>query len=247
MTYSHGMQSFPAVGGGLGGLPRRIGDSVMPTPSDPYFSNVSLLLCGNGYENSKIIVDSSKLANTVSVLNNARIVTSLKKYGTGSLAFGGVSDYLNCPTVLDIPSNTDSTLECWFNLTSWDDNVGIFGWANSFGLAAYSSELKFWGKSIISIISAAETTALLGTWVHFALVYVTSTNTKKIYINGISKHSSSDSLALSSAGGFDVGRFQYQSGYYKYLNGYVDDLRITKGVARYTENFTPPTEQFPDR
>jgi len=31
-----------------------------------------------------------------------------------------------------------------------------------------------------------------------------------------------------------------------YLNGFLDELRVTKGVARYTENFTPPTEPFPN-
>jgi len=42
-----------------------------------------------------------------------------------------------------------------------------------------------------------------------------------------------------------VGRNIY-TGYPNVLNGYIDDLRITKGVARYTANFTAPTAAFPD-
>jgi len=41
-----------------------------------------------------------------------------------------------------------------------------------------------------------------------------------------------------------IGRYRNASTAFDF-DGYIDDLRITKGVARYTANFTPPTAPFP--
>ena len=43
-----------------------------------------------------------------------------------------------------------------------------------------------------------------------------------------------------------IGASDYNSGSSEYLTGYIDDLRITKGYARYTATFTPPTAAFPN-
>jgi hypothetical protein len=63
----------------------------------------------------------------------------------------------------------------------------------------------------------------------------------KLFVDGIQSGSTATTSTNFSAGstyGFIVGR--YQAGGGGHLNGYIDDLRITKGVARYTANFTPP-------
>jgi hypothetical protein len=53
-----------------------------------------------------------------------------------------------------------------------------------------------------------------------------------------------DTQTVSSTRAFLIGTRDDNLNYS--FEGYIDDLRITKGVARYTSNFTPPAAPFPD-
>jgi hypothetical protein len=75
---------------------------------------------------------------------------------------------------------------------------------------------------------------------------VRSSGTLVIYVNGVSGGSVANSINISDTG-LTIGTpNDYRDGSSTYhYNGYIDDLRVTKGVARYTSNFTPPTTAFP--
>ena len=83
-----------------------------------------------------------------------------------------------------------------------------------------------------------------GTWTHVA--WVRSSGTLVIYVNGVSGGSVANSTNISDTG-LTIGTpndWRDTSASYHY-NGYIDDLRVTKGYARYTTTFTPPTSAFP--
>jgi len=86
--------------------------------------------------------------------------------------------------------------------------------------------------------SSRYTTPSINTWYHVA--FVRNGNDWGLYLNGTaeSTRTVSGSIISSSLGSLEVGR-QHQGNYF--VDGYMDDLRITKGLARYTSNFTPPT------
>ena len=76
------------------------------------------------------------------------------------------------------------------------------------------------------------------TWYHVA--FVRNGNDWALYLNGTAENTRtvSGSITSSSNGALDIGR-RFNGAYF--VDGYMDDLRITKGLARYTSNFTPPT------
>ena len=87
--------------------------------------------------------------------------------------------------------------------------------------------------------SSQYTTASADTWYHVA--FVRDGNDWSLYLNGTlegTRTGLSGSITSSSLGSLEIGR-KYNDTYY--VDGYIDDLRITKGLARYTSNFTPPT------
>ena len=88
-------------------------------------------------------------------------------------------------------------------------------------------------------------TSTANAWQHVA--WCRSGTTLRGYTNGIQIFSTIFSNNLTNTSQVTVGYAPAGPGGNNYiLNGYIDDLRITKGVARYTANFTPPTAPFPD-
>ena len=186
------------------------------------------------------------MQNNLETVGSAQVSTSVKKYGTGSLSFNGTTDYL---TTISKPSvqlgSGNFTIEFWIYYTS------ISGYKTP--LCSGFSSTGDWlfqtgngdGKMNIYIsgtdIMSESTGASTNTWYHYALVRNGSTIT--LYNNGTSVASATNTVNLNSASSLTIGGTNLNSG--QYFAGYIDDIRITNGLARYTANFTPPTSALP--
>jgi hypothetical protein len=211
------------------------------TPVDPVFNNVSLLLHGNGANGSTTITDSSRFANTVTAVGNTQISTAQSKFDGASIAFDGTGDYLTIPTI-SFDRLESLTLEAWIYKTARDASgyTILLGGPNNVQIAfdnttEGSVSMYFDGVQAVNAVGTAVTT---NAWNHVA--WVRQLDTCLIYVNGILMGSG------INAGPFSVTRIGARATTGYEMNGYIDDLRITKGVARYTSNFTPPTAPFPD-
>ena len=221
--------------------------------SDPYWSYVTLLLNGNGTNGSQVFTDLS--SNTKAFTNNGVTVnTTTKKYGTGSMAFSG-SNYLTLSnTGYDLLGAGGFTVELWqYQQTTqawanvvgnWNDNGGAT--SSWFYMYDGSGKPYFGKKNTLTSgdyqILASTTSVPLNTWFHVAIVK--NNNIWTIYLNGVSIASFTATTGLVNSTSPMVIGAQTTTGNYPYT-GYIDDLRITKGIARYTTNFTPPTVAFP--
>jgi hypothetical protein len=195
-------------------------------------------------ENSAIVDLSAK--NNLVTLGNAQIGVSQIKYGSGSMYFDGTGDYLSIPA--NTPGfalgTTDFTVECWVYHISRNPTWGshIIG-PHSYGVAAdwlfsiaTSGLLYFQIGSQTTYSLTSTSTIPINTWTHVALVR--SSGTVTMYINGTSVGSASLNVAvIDSTYPLTIGA-ACNSG--ATFTGYIDDLRVTKGIARYTANFTPP-------
>jgi hypothetical protein len=224
-----------------------------PVPIDPFRSNVSLLLHGDGTNGSTTITDSSPSPKAVTAVGNAQISTAQSKFGGSSIAFDGNGDQLTVPTdeAFTLGSSGTYTVELWFYaagaqtsfavLASTFDNFNTL-FANRWGLVINNTGGLTWydsggsGAGSLYSLSAISTNQ----WNHVAITGSGSTVT--MWLNGISQGTMSGAKNYTTSSSLKVGYVLNAA----YFNGYIDDLRITKGVARYTANFTPPTAPFPD-
>jgi len=225
------------------------------TEGDRHFSNVSLLLHGDGANGSTTIVDNSPTPKTVTAFGDAQISTAIADpFGnsTGVLAFDGNGDYLSVPASAAFDLGTvDFTIEMWVYPLAVIAARGLVskGFVNSVGSALWTIEwmsgatIGFFANASASFNLQSTTVFSLNTWYHVAVCR--SSGTTRLFVNGSSESSSSTPFNVTSGGALYVGTGWYAPAS-RSTNSYIDDLRITKGVARYTSNFTPPTAPFAD-
>lgn len=223
---------------------------------DPEFANVSLLCHFDGTDGSTTFVDSSPSPNTLTAFGNAQIDTAQSKFGGASGFFDGAGDYVGLADSSDFTFGSgDFTIEAWVRLNGAAGAEGAYvvGQINglftiatgSFFLALNDSTrpagLMATGTSLV--VAAGTTVLATGTWYHLA--FTRQGNTFRMFVNGVLEGSQTSSAAMNDSGeAISIGRPGSYNG--AYLNGWIDDLRITKGVARYTEDFTPPAAPFPN-
>ncbi|MDC3266295.1 IPT/TIG domain-containing protein [bacterium] len=235
----------------LAGTAQYTGNFTPPTSPPTAITNTIALL---NFTNAGIFDQTAR--NVLETVGDAKVSTAQYKYGTGSIAFDGTGDYARVPynSLMQLPG--DFTVECWVypiskvsnfpcifnNYSTYTTNGGfaIFAGHNSGNTSKY--QVSFNGS--FPVIQSSSNIAY-NSWTHIALVRSGSTLT--LYINGASEGTSTQTAAANGtqnyywigAAGDELAN--------SYFNGYIDDLRITKGYARYTTNFTPPTSAFKNR
>jgi hypothetical protein len=218
-----------------------------PTAPLTAISGTSLLL---NYTNAGIYDATSK--NDLETVGNAQISTTQSKFGGSSMAFDGTGDYLRAPfsAINRINTSGDFTIEFWAYFNSVAQDQRLIAWDNNstnFVIAIYtnlSGNLVYYLSSTGTTWNIAAATSMgsiaINTWYHVALVRNGSVFTP--YINGVAGTTTTSSATLfASTLPLVIGATGNGASFF---NGYIDDFRITNGIARYTSNFTPPTTAF---
>ena len=221
-----------------------------PVPVDPQFQSVTLLLHGNGTNGSTTITDNSFNTKTISRFGNTQISTAQSKFGGASIAFDGSGDYLKTQLSSDFNMfQQNFTAEFWvyFNAVTGTPHILNMGG---------SSEYDAGGRATVWVTSSlflslytngggitSGTTLAINTWYHVALTK--ASGTWQLWLNGVSQGTTASTVfPTSSLQEIGIGSQHYQTN--NFLNGYLDEVRITRNVARYTANFTPPAAAFAD-
>lgn len=218
------------------------GNFTTPTSPLSAISGTSLLL---NFTNAGIY--DAKAVSDLTTLSDTKVSNAQAKFGNASVYFDGAGDYLitSTTTGFNIGQN-DFTVECWVRPLNVSGIKGVLGNHPSLtggGYGIYLNNNIPTGTILVTGQATASyaTGPAIGanTWSHLA--FVKSSGNTKMYVNGVGGNAVSSSYNSDNSSAFYIGAFE---GTVYLFGGYIQDVRLTLGVARYTANFTPPTEPF---
>ena len=227
--------------------------------ADPHFANVVLLLGFNGTDGATTTTDQSNSAHAMTFNGNAQIDTAQFKFGVSSLLLDGSGDFVTSPDHADWTMTGTFTGEAWvrYPTSAAGNQVIASQWGNTtIAWLAYVSPdptTQIGGVTVSTDgVGATHTTTTTdmnfapNTWFHIAWDR-DSSNTLRFYVGGVlcGKKTSASGMVASAEtfaiGATNVGGLAF--------NGWIDEVRLTKGVSRYGDTvgdsgFTPPTTAF---
>lgn len=220
-------------------------NAVIPSGVDIYFGDVVLLLHGDGANGSTTIIDSSSVPKVPYIIGSATISTEQSKFNGSSIKFPK-----NMPTtytgVADFNLNIPSwTIEMWYyelpdssgSLVSRRINGSSSGWVlTTSGVRALINGSGFEGQQFWTPPS-------FNVWHHIA--WVKDSTELRVYVDGTLVHTKTGVNQMYDGGNNVVfGLADHASE--NPFSGYLDDVRWTKGIARYTTDFIPLSSAFPN-
>jgi hypothetical protein len=207
------------------------------------------------------IIDSETSAKTITAHGNAQVDTSQAKFGTGSVAFDGTNSYLSLADSADWYMGTGAfTIDFWWKPNGSTNPQGLFQQTvdtNNWVVCIYVPISSVLGQLSISVKSGGSLTVNVsyvagiidGAWNHIALIrgWGGDANKWAWAINGTLAYAADTNVNPwpDLAAAFEIGRYyNYGTTTYSYLKGWIDEFRISKGVARWTANFLPSSSAY---
>ncbi len=220
---------------------------------DGNYQYVTLLIEAEGTDGAVVFADSSQHHRYVGVQGNAQIDTVQKYIGVSSCELDGAGDHLYVEASTDLNFGAgDFTWECWVRRHAVSDaSYGDALWCPVSGPTGVGISISPSGKVGISASTGTSwdirrgsdpgdpvgaATVALDTWTHIAVSR--SGSNWYGFVDGVLDQTfiSAATLGISS-GGYRIGR--WHDAHSRYFNGHIDNLRVTKGVCRYTSGFNP--------
>ena len=210
--------------------------TVSATVTDAFQASTSLLM---HFDNNVLDVKGSTVTNT------GAVSTTTSAFSGHSITAPSGGNRFTIPSTAHVSGTGDFAYEMWIRPTTYPSPYGLLFAPQTNG--GFASGLNSAGKIIVGRSQIATDYTTTGTvplnqWSHIA--YVRKNSVLTVYVNGTSAGS------YTAATNFTAGATNFFTDgnglSFPLTTTAIDELRITKGVARYTAPFTPPVAPFAD-
>jgi hypothetical protein len=221
---------------------------IMPYGADPNVYATKLLLHFDGPNGDTRMPDASQFKHGFATISGstAKVTTAQSKFGVSAYSNDGSNSYISFPDSDDWYFSGDFTVECWMRLNALPPTGAAYG------IAHQVDGSNYWVMFVNEVGNVYMATHFGGAdygpygpaqvvpnqWAHVALVQ--SAGVQTIYVNGVGGIPATVPPQPNLNSALNIGTW---AGTW-FFNGYIDEFRISNGIARWTANFTPPTAPY---